>query len=80
MIRLLKGKASCQVTMISMAVLMLCSAGRTQSPPSLSINPPVNGATINSAYLGIGFSLTGISNVTSGSVTLKDNAGHSFNY
>lgn len=77
MIKRFECAAFLQATLTAVTVLVLCSAGRTQS---VSLTYPTDGMTFSSAYIGIQTEITGFARVTGAQVTVKDSAGHAFRY
>lgn len=78
MINRLRNTAVLQIALIVGAVSMLCSAGRTQTAPTVAFVYPASGTTFSAAYIGIEVVLNGFASVTNSVATIYDNAGHSF--
>jgi hypothetical protein len=78
MIRLSNCGPALQAVLVAAAVLLLCSTGRAQSTPSVSITAPLPGQTINTAYYIVHATVSGFSSNPGPSVVLvvTDNAGN----
>lgn len=72
-----KSATASQAALVCLAVLVLCTAGRTQSPPApaASITSPTSGTTFNTAYVQVYATITGFSSITSAYLTVTNNAG-----